>query len=267
MRRMKLEGKRVLVTGASSGLGREIATQLARDYRANLILTARRTKRIESLSQRLQRDFHTEADTIAADLCLTDDLDRLAESMRRDPPYAIVLCAGETFFGPSLEMDEKRAEQIVALNATSVMKLCLRLVPTLTASGERGGLMIVSSLGGLLPLPYQSVYSGTKAFLYCFGLGLQYELRGSGVSVTTVTPGGIDTEMLDKSGLRSGLGDSPFNQAVETCARQCLASFVARKPFCVPGRLNRIALTLAQFAPRRWTVSLLGRVYRTASTK
>ncbi len=258
MRPIHLKNKTVLITGASSGLGREMAIQLARDYQANLILTARRSELLGQLNETINTKYNVQSQFRTIDLCCKNDFENLADAIGQNPPYAMILCAGQTCFGPFIEMDESKAEAIIELNVTSLMRMCHRIVPKMVPGG---GLMIVGSLGGILPLPYQSVYSGTKAFLHAFGTALEYEMRDRKISVTTVMPGAIDTEMLDKSGLRAGFGESMFNQHVETCAKQCLRAFIVRKSFYVPARINKLGLRVSRFFPRRWVTALLGRVY------
>ncbi len=267
MRRLQLRNKLVMVTGASSGLGRELAVHLARDYGANLLLTARRQNLLMELSQSLELQFGIQTKIVVADLDQADGIEMLTRQLDEEQIDVAILCAGQTYFGPFLQMESLQADEIVRLNITAVVELCRHVVRGWTKSQMEGSIMIVGSMGGIIPLPYQAVYSGTKGFLHCFGLGLAYELRDAKVSITTVAPGGIDTEMLDKSDMRRRMGDSVFNQHVSRCAKQSLQALVRRKSFVVPGRQHRIGLFVLRLLPISWAVSVLGRAYAVAFPK
>ena len=265
MKRMQLESRWVLVTGASSGLGREIATQLARDHRANLILVARRQSRLEELQQELESEYGVQVRVQPADLSDLDQVERLFEVCTRECNiYAVVLDAGVTFFGRQQNLAWDEFQRMLATNVNSVVRLVNRFVPYLLSRNDGGGLLIVSSLAGIIPLPYQAAYSGTKAFLTNFGLALAYELRHENLSITVFAPGGIATEMLDKSGLREKFADSPFTQSVTVCARSAIRAMQRRRRLAVPGVLNKIAATAARCVPRIALTALVGRAYQRA---
>jgi len=262
---MELRGRRVLVTGASSGLGREMALGLARDHGAQPILVARRRERLEALRHEIESGYGASAWVLEADLSRPDDVDRVfEESTRTGPVDGVILNAGVTYFGPHRELGWSEYESIVATNLTSAVRLTHLFLPYLIDQQRRGAIMIVTSLAGLLPTPYQAVYSGTKAFLTHFGQSLAAELHGRDVSLTVFAPGGIATEMNHKSGLAAGFDGSLLLQAPDRCAREGLAAMVARRPLAVPGWLNRAQLLLARFVPRRTATSIARRAYEQA---
>ena len=162
---MELRGNNVLVTGASSGLGLEIARQLARDHAAHVIPVARRVDRLMALRDEVQTAT-TRVMPVAADLTKLDDIDRVVEEAQRNGPlHAAVLNAGVTHFGDWDELSWADFEQMLALNVTSVVRLATRILPHLVEQQRGGGLLIVASVAGLTPVPYQTAYAGTKAFL------------------------------------------------------------------------------------------------------
>lgn len=265
MKRMQLDSRWVLVTGASSGLGKEIATQLARDHHANLILVARRQARLEALKNELESSYGVAVRVQRVDLTDLEQVERLFDVCTKEHSvYAVVLDAGITYFGEQQHLDWDEFQRMLATNVNSVVRLVNRFVPYLQSRNEGGGLLIVSSLAGIIPLPYQAAYSGTKAFLTNFGLALAYELRKENVSITVFAPGGIATEMLDKSGLRDKFADSPFTQRPHRCARSAIRAMCARRRLAVPGILNNVAATAARWVPRVAVISLVGRAYRQA---
>jgi hypothetical protein len=262
---MDLRDRRVLVTGASSGLGREMAIGLARDYGAHPILVARRRERLDALRREIESGHDVGAHVLPADLSRPEDVDRVfEESTRAGPVDCVVLNAGVTYFGPHSELGWPEYESIVATNLTSVVRLTDLFVPYLIEQQRHGAVMIVTSLAGLIPTPYQAVYSGTKAFLTHFGQSLAEELHGRDVSLTVFAPGGIATEMNHKSGLAAGFEGSLLLQRPDRCAREGLSAMVARRRLAVPGWLNRAQLLLARFVPRRVATSIARRAYEQA---
>jgi short-subunit dehydrogenase len=259
---MNFEGRWVLVTGASAGLGRAMAELLASQHRANLVVVARRADRLEALKKDLESRAGVRVEPIVADMTKLEDVDRLLDRVTSDlPVYAAVLNAGVTHFGDYGELAWKDFETLLHTNVTSVVRMTTRLLPYLEARDEGGGVMIVSSMAGIYPVPYQTVYSATKAFLVHFGCGLFHELRGKNVSITTYAPNGIATEMTHGDrfdSLRSWL--VPVGEA----ANDGIVAFQRRKYLHVPGALNQIGDALMRILPRRVVSDVLASNYRKA---
>ncbi len=265
MKKMNFAGKWVLVTGASSGLGAEMARQLATEHQARLILVARRIDRIESLARELRERHGTEVATIAADLGKRAEVDRIvSEITDRYDLYAAVLNAGTTHFGHHDELDWDGLEQMLELNVYGTARLVHGLLPHLEKGRKNGGILLIASLAGLTPVSYQSAYSGTKAFLVNYGCSLHHEMRTRGVTVTTFAPGGIATEMTQGqrfNDLRSWL------VPVEPCARAALRGFVKRRYLVVPGVIYRIGSVLTRLLPQSFVVGQVAAQYRKSLAK
>lgn len=123
--------------------------------------------------------------------------------------------------------------------------------------------MLVSSLAGFVPAPYQALYSGSKAFIAAFGVALREEIRDSDVSITVFAPGGIATELLEKSGLSQKFGEDHVGiMPVDRCAALGVRAFVRRKGLYVPGFLNRLSLLAAKAVPLRFLLRFTERLYR-----
>ncbi len=256
-------GRFTLITGASSGLGAEMARHLAKDHGANLILTARRKERLEALALELQTRHGISAVTVAADLSRLDEAERLfAEATLGRDVQAVILNAGVTYFGKLLELRWNAFETLLTTNVLSPVKLARLFVPHLAERARSGGLLLISSLAGSMPVPYQTDYAAMKAFLTSFGQGLAYEVRDLGLSVTTFLPGGIATEMLEKSGTSriAKPGDVGI-MPVETCARLAIEAFRRRDFVSVPGSANKLSLALAAALPRKLMAGVVGRLY------
>jgi short-subunit dehydrogenase len=264
MRHLELTSRWVLVTGASSGLGREIARDLAKRHHANLILVARRKERLDELKDELEKAHGVQALVIAADLAKPSDVDRVfTEATTAGEVHAVVLNAGITHFGHHHELSWEDFDRMIETNVKSPARLVHHFLPYLLGKDQSGAIMIVSSMTGLIPVPYQTAYSSTKAFLTTFGLGLHLEHVGKNISITTFAPGGIATEMVENNGLGAYFGDSMQIQPAAFVAREAVDAMVQRRYLSVPGHFNRLQLLLPRFFPRY----LVGRVVANAYQK
>jgi uncharacterized protein len=262
MKPMQFRGRWVLVTGASAGLGQAFARQLAKKHGANIVAVARRRDRLDALKAELESDAHVEVLTIVADLSKLEEVDRvLKEAKAGRQLYGAVLNAGVTHFGMYDALSWADFETMLRTNVTGVVRMATELIPHFEADAGGGGILIVSSMAGINPVPYQTAYSATKAFLVHFGLGLWHELQGTHVSVTTYTPAGIATEMTageEFGKLRGWLAD------VEDVAREGIEAFRTRRYLAIPGATNRVGDALMRVLPRRFVASRLAAVYRKA---
>jgi short-subunit dehydrogenase len=257
---MNFRGQWVLVTGASSGLGRALAVILAREHGAHIIAVARREARLQALRDELSSAPGVQVETIVADLAKSADVDavvRQATSGRK--LYGAILNAGVTHFGRHDELPWAAFETMLNTNVTSVVRLTSELIPIFLEQDLGGGIMLVSSMAGLTPIPYQAAYSGTKAFLVNFGCSLWHELEGKNLSITTYAPGGIATEMTEGENfheLRRWL------MPVDAAARDGVEAFRARRYLRIPGAANRLGSTLMRFLPQRLVTSQVAASYR-----
>jgi short-subunit dehydrogenase len=265
MKSMEFRGRWVLVTGASSGLGQAFARKLAKKYGANIVAVARRKDRLDALKQELESEAHVEVHAIAADLSQLEEVDRvLKEAQEGRQLYGAVLNAAITHFGPYDALTWGEFDAMLRTNVVGVVRMTTELVPHLTKGAPGGGILIVSSMAGINPVPYQTAYSATKAFLVHYGLGLWHELQGTNVSVTTYAPAGIATEMTagKKFGpLRGWLAP------VDDVAQAGIEAFRTRKYLAIPGATNRFGDALFRVLPRQFVASRVAAVYRKALRK
>ena len=267
MQALDFKNKRVLITGASSGLGREMARQLARQHGAHPVLVARRRTELEQLRAELETDAPgIRCEVMVADLSDPEQVQRVFETVTAQPLYAAILNAGVTHFGPYDQLDWGGFQRLLATNVSSVVQLNQQLLPYLMAQGTQGGVMLIASVAGLLPVPFQAAYSGSKGFIVNYGLGIQQELRGQPVSLTVFAPGGIDTAMTRDSALRF-FSDTPLMQSCERCATEALHAFRRRRGLQVPGLLNRLQLLATRLAPRSLVQRITYTAYRKALPK
>jgi uncharacterized protein len=265
-RTIDLRSRWTLVTGASSGLGLEMARAIARDHGGNVVLVARRKDRLETLCEELRTKHGVQAAFIVADLSRPDDVERVfAEATRERVLHGAILNAGVTYWGEAMKLDWDAFQALLNTNVTSMVRLSSLLLPHLVeqARGGAAGLMLISSVAAFIPVPYQAAYSGTKAFILSYGQALAQELRHQGVSVTVFAPGGISTELLENSGLsrRFKAGDLGVMTAVQ-CASHAVRAFVQRKELSVPGLLNQTLALASRLLPRGLLAQRTAAMYR-----
>jgi short-subunit dehydrogenase len=189
---MELDGARVLVTGASKGIGRELARSFRRAG-ADVVLVARSEEPLKEVAAELAGTY------VVADLADASKVDGLVARVEAEGGEIDVLVnnAGRETNVLADEIDEELVDAVVALNLTAPMRLCRQALPGMIARG-RGHVVNVSSLAGVMTIQGESVYAATKAGLSHYTGCLVCDLRGTGVGVTLVEPGPVDTEMWDR---------------------------------------------------------------------
>jgi short-subunit dehydrogenase len=189
-----------LVTGASTGIGAVYADRLAkRGY--DLILVARSLDKLTEVAQQIRSATGRKVETLAADLTLSADVQRVGDRLTRDSSItALVNNAGIAAAGKLLASDPDYLEQMIQLNVTALTRLALAAAPGFVARGN--GLIInIGSVVALAPELLNGTYSGTKAYVQNFSTSLKNELAGTGVTVQVVLPGATATPLWDKAGV------------------------------------------------------------------
>src|SRR5689334_2002816 len=204
---MKLDGCRALITGASAGIGRECARQLATRART-LVLVARREQRLIELRDELRnRNAELEVHTRVVDLCHRPQIDELIRWLEQNKIEIDFLInnAGLGDAGAFATSPEKRNDEMLQVNIVALTMLTRALLPQMI-SRKRGAILNVSSSAGFLPIPEFNVYAATKAYVTSFSESLRAELRGRGLTVTALCPGPVHTEFGD---VAARPGDQP----------------------------------------------------------
>lgn len=262
---MQIENKTVLVTGASSGLGYELAYQLATKHRSDVIIVARREANLLALKDKITNESKSNVHVVVADLSQEEDLDRVSAYCLAQPSFAgAILNAGITHFGPHGELEWSCFERMVNVNIVGVVRLTNTFVKYFETVKMPTRLMIVSSMASLYPVPYQTAYSGTKGFLTNFANALSQEVVNKQFKISAFCPGGIKTEMTggdDFSAL------SNFLEPVEKVAASGIDGFLKGKVTFVPGLVNKLSTTFLKLLPRDFIVKQTGNIYRKALKK
>ncbi len=220
-------GAWALVTGASSGIGREFARALARGG-MNVALTARRADRLHELAAEIEKANGVRTRVLPLDLQQPGGAELLAGAVADLEVGVLVNNAGFGSIGSLTEQDPARVRAMVELNCTAPAVLTRALLPAMIER-KRGAVIFVGSVAGMLPMPFHALYSATKAFDNFMGEALYEELRGSGVDCLALEPGSTETEFQQAAGEKAHAGEAPVE--VVHAALESLG----RAPAIVPG--------------------------------
>ena len=234
------EGCTALITGASSGLGAEFARQLA-PVADKLVLVARRGEHLDVLKAELEaRNPSVKIFVYVMDLTRENQTRDFVEWLEGEKINVnfLVNNAGMGDRGPFATGDWAKIHTMLELNIIALTRLTHHLLPMLREGG-RGAILNVSSIAGLIPLPHMSVYAATKAYVNSFSDGLRMELRDTGISVTAVLPGPVETEFGQVASRGTGEPEwtTPDELTVpaEEVVHAALAAVAADKARVIPG--------------------------------
>ena len=246
-----------LVTGASSGIGEQFARSLAARG-LDLVLVARRADRLQQLAAELPTSTHVVPCDLATDAAsLPDSVAELDLEIS-----LLVNNAGFGTSGPFLDHPPERDAEQVRLNCEAVVTLTHAFLPGMVER-RRGGIINVASTAGMQPIPYESVYAATKAFVISFTDALHTELRGSGVRVLAVNPGPVPTEWQQVAGYEEGrVSVVPGAIPAEQVVSEALAAYDRGRRSVIPGRAIRWFINATRPAPRPVQLRVTERLYR-----
>jgi uncharacterized protein len=243
-----------LVTGASAGIGAEIARELARRGHS-LVLVARRKPRLDELAAALTDEFGVRAVGLGCDLSKPASLKRLPARIESLGLEVSVLInnAGFATGGPFAESDPERELQRVLVEAP--VALSSAFIPAMVGRGA-GAVLNVASTAGMQPMPYSAGYSAAKAYVLAFSEALHHELRGAGVTVTALAPGPVSTEFWDVAGWEVGSGGSfesaiprPLWVTAEETAGAGVRGLERGERVVIPGLPTRAAMLASSYIP------------------
>ena len=253
---MRYDMQTALVTGASSGIGRQFALDLAARG-CDLVLVARRADRLDALATAIRRDHGVTVTTIPLDLARPAPGRILHETLDRQGLNVTLLVnnAGFGATGPLLDLEPAVAQEMLAVNATALTDITRALLPGILATGH-GAIVNVASFVGYQPGPGMAVYAATKAYVLSFTEALAHELRGLPIKVLALSPASTRTEFYAVSGTSDEKARFETPQQVVSTALRALDA--TRTPArVVSGRNNRLALALLHRLPRRTMLSIL----------
>jgi short-subunit dehydrogenase len=259
--KIDFEGKTALVTGASAGIGTELARELAGRVKT-LILVARRKERLEELAAELRGKWPgLGVEVEQADLADEADVDALADRVlgRHGAIDVLVNNAGAGVHGWFHEVEYAALRRMIDLNVVGVVHLTRRLAPKMVERGA-GAILNVSSGAGYFPSPQLGVYGATKFFVNGFTETIRAELRPHGIVVCLGCPGPVDSEFAASGGVPADHDGSVNRVRISSqhCARELMAGFERGAAVIFPGRgyrwLIRLGLAMPRWMMRRGLV-------------
>jgi uncharacterized protein len=258
--RKRWAGKWALITGASAGIGLALAQELAAG-KANLVLTARRTDRLEKIAADLSGKHGIKVEVCGADLARADAPDTIHgfTAGRNIEIELLVNNAGFGAYGYVHGIPAETMLEMVQVNCSAVVHLTRLYIPGMVER-KHGDVMIVASIAGFQALPFNAVYAATKAFDLLFAEGIAEEVRQFGVNVCALCPGTTTTEF-------QGVAKQPdrvFRKAetAEKVARVGLEGLAQGKSYVISGARNRIMIETERVAPRGFVVKMAGKMMR-----
>lgn len=256
-----------VITGATSGIGLELARLAARE--GAVLLVARSASMLETVRAELldlpdgAASGSPAVHILPLDLAAPGSVPKLMAHLAGLGLHCerLVNNAGFGLVGPAAALEAKAQEEMVALNVASLTSLTLAVLPGMIAR-RRGGLLNVSSVASFLPGAQMAVYYATKAFVTKLSEALWQEARGAGVAVTALCPGPVHTGFIARAtGREAGfqLRTTPFHVPAAEVARQGWEGLRAGRRLVIPGLANRIVVAAARFVPPRLLIALMSR--------
>ena len=240
-----------LITGASGGIGYDLALLAAADGK-NLILTARSEEKLNLLADSIRKNHKSEVVIIAADLSSAAGVNQLIKEISDKKLQIDILInnAGFGDFGDFAKADISKNMEMIALNISSLTQLTHFVLQDMMISGK-GRIMNVASTAAFMPGPGMAVYYASKAYVLSFSEALTRELKGSGITVTTLCPGPTDTSFASAAGLGKSLMHRLLPPA--TSMQVATAGYKAMtngKAIEIPGLMNKLSTMTPRFTPR-----------------
>lgn len=249
------------MTGASSGIGAEIARAMARrGY--GLVIVARRQDRLQALADELVTGRDIRVEIVPADLAEEEERAELVRRVERAGLQVDVLVnnAGASTWGPVHQADRARELRLVRTDVEAVVDLCTLVVPGMVAR-QRGAVLTTASTAAFQPLPRQASYGAAKAFVLSYSYALRAEVRRFGLAVTALCPGPVATGFAAAAGTTErdlgGALPRAMWLAAHEVARAGIEGLERDRPVVVPGLLNRLASLAASATPASMTAAIL----------
>ncbi|MFA7359605.1 MAG: SDR family oxidoreductase [Candidatus Kapaibacterium sp.] len=253
--------KTALITGASAGLGVEFAKNFAKDGH-NIVLTARRTERMEQLAEELMNKHSVDIKVLGKDLSNMNEVQSVFETLQRDNIHIdfLVNNAGFGDWGNFHESDWTKVEGMIDVNMKALTKLTYLFMRPMIQKGG-GRILNVASMAAFQPGPLMAVYYATKAFVLSFSEAVNNEIKGTGVSITILCPGPTESEFQSAA----NLGKSKLFKHTRIPTAKEVADFGYREMMkgsltVVPGFLNWLVVQSVRFSPRKFVLKIARKI-------
>jgi len=249
--------KTALITGASGGIGYELAKVFAR-HKHNLVLVARNGNKLEQLAQELRQKFGVKVLVLAQDLSLPNAANLIFDQLQSKSIRVdfLVNNAGFGNFGFFMETDWVKEEQMINLNITALTHFT-KLFGLEMVKHKYGCIMNVASTAAFQPGPLLAVYCATKAYVLSFSEAIANELKGTGVTVTALCPGPTQTGFLEAAALEdSGLFKGKKLPTAREVAEYGYTALMVGKTVAIEGTTNQLMARSVKFFPRKWVTAM-----------
>ena len=260
MKKLNFESKTILITGASSGIGKEFAKQLA-SKGANLILTARTHSDLINLAEELESEYtNIWIKTIPADLSELNGSRKLFEKIN-DLGLSIDYLINNAGFGKFCEFSGESFEtyhKMLMLNINALTELTHLCLPAMINKNS-GGIINVASIGSFQPLPYQTVYGASKAFVLSFSEALSGELLNTEIRVMALCPGTTESRFMENANAdTSNMNLAPADKVVKSA----LAAYAKNRIYTVSGKINYLVSLIPRLVSRKRTVKIVVNMFK-----
>lgn len=248
-------GKWALITGASSGIGKAIALQLA-NKGLNVVLLARRKDKLTELALLIEKQYKVKTLVLVADLVDPDSIQAIKSQTKHLEIGLLVNNAGAGFPGAFLKQEREKRAYVIKLNVLAPMELT-HIFADRMVERKRGGILFVSSIAAHMGAPYLANYVATKSYLLSFGTALEKELKKHNVGVTTLLPGPTRTEMMEMDGVDHNKMPDMFMSA-EAVAEAGIKK-LGKGSFVTAGRMNKMmGFMMSRVMSKNFAQSLFG---------
>lgn len=236
----------ILITGASTGIGYELAKVAAKDG-FNLIIIARNQAKLEQVKAEIEKEFPVKVEVIAADLSVRQSPKKIFDTVEKNqwPVEVLINNAGFANNGRFDQIDWQKEQDQIQVNVATLVEMCHLFIPKMIAN-KSGKILNVASIAGFLPGPFMATYYATKAFVKSFSIALNQELKDQGVSVSVLCPGPTKTEFFTRA---------KFNPEAPMMTAQKVAQIGWRglfknKAVIVAGVFNTILVSIVAHLPQ-----------------
>jgi hypothetical protein len=245
-----MSSETVLITGASSGIGLELARLFAAD-KSNLVLVARRQEKLDQLAAELRRDYGVEVRVLARDLADPQSPPAIFAALAAEKATVDVLVnnAGFGAAGSVADLPLEKQLNMVQVNVAALTQLTRLFLPGMIQR-RSGGILNVASTAAFQPGPYMAVYYATKAYVLSFSNALAEEVIGTGVRVTCLAPGPTATEFATAANLENKLLFRLGTLSATAVAQAGYRGFRRGRSIVIPGLKNKLLAAVVRFSPR-----------------
>jgi short-subunit dehydrogenase len=252
-----------LITGASKGIGKEIANELAmKGY--DLLLIARNSYELQMVKEEFEKKYALKVDYLVADLAESGSVDRIVHWVdeKQIDLRVLVNNAGYGLVGQFENYHFEENEKMMQVNMNSLVEMCQKFYPYLVGKGQAYVLNIASSTA-YQAIPNLSLYAATKVFVLNFSRGLHHEWKNKGISVTVVSPGATTTNFNDRANLqeKARKAAEKITMSPEVVAKLAVEGMFAKKIEVITGMVNKLGAFLAWVAPKAMSEKIAKGIY------